>query len=260
MSPRLSALIASAALLAAACGGDSLDQLADGGRGRAVEAASGEVLRLEDGRSVRLAGVDAPGAAQPLGAEAQAALDRLVRGRTIHLLHGGGERADAYGRPLAQVRVSRGRRWVQGALLDAGLARVRTTAGEASLASEMLQREARARARGRGLWAHPAYRVRLPEEVSADETGFLVVEGRVRRTAQVGDRVFLDFGADRRRDFSVEIPRRARADFEAAGLGLDALHGRLLRVRGAVKPSGFGPVMRVDHPEQIEILGTGPDR
>lgn len=246
------ALLALAAALATGCGGDGLDRLADGGRAEAVEALSGEVLRLDDGRTVRLAGIEAPGGSEAFAAEAREALGALAGGRTVSLLHGG-ERIDAYGRPFAHVRVHHRRRWVQGALLDAGLVRVRTTPGEAALAAEMLRREAQARARRRGLWADPSYRVRLPGEVEPDAPGFLIVEGRVRRLERVGGRVFLDFGADRR-GFSVETPRRALADLEAAGVGVDSLPGGLVRVRGTVRPSRFGPVMRVDHPEQIERL------
>jgi len=243
MWPSRLVLAASAALLVA-CGGDRLDRLADGGQGRAVEALSGEVLRLEDGRRVRLAGIDAPTPA------AEAALERWAAGRRVALLHGG-ERTDAYGRALAHVRVLEGRRWLQGELLDAGLARVRTTPGEAALAREMLAREARARARRRGLWAESAYGVRLPAE--AEPGGFQIVEGRVRRAERVRDSAYLDFEAGRH-GFSVRIPRRALRDFGAAGLPLESLRGRLVRVRGAVGASRFGPVMQVDHPEQIELL------
>ncbi len=165
----------------AACGGDGLDRLADGGRGRVADALSGEVLLLEDGREVRLAGLHAPGEA------AERALGALTEGREVSLLHGG-ERVDPYGRVAAHVRLTRSRRWVQRALLDDGLARVRTTREEAALAAEMLQREARARAQGRGLWADAAQRVRLPAEVSAGTTGFLIVEGRVRGTDRTRDR------------------------------------------------------------------------
>lgn len=239
-------LLAALAGLASACGGDDLDRLADGGRGRVAQAMSGETLRLEDGRTVRLAGVDAP---SPM---ARAALQDLAAGREVALLHGG-ERLDGYGRVVAHVRLSHGRRWLQGALLDAGHARVRTVAGDTSLAPEMLRREAAARSRERGLWSAREHRVRLPEEVASDPAGFLIVEGRVGRLERLGDRLFLDFG-EGRRGFSVEIPRRALPDFEAAGLEVETLRGRLIRVRGYVRPTRFGPTMHVDHPEQIERL------
>jgi len=200
------------------------------------------VLRLDDGREVRLAGVDAP------AAEARALADRLVKGRRVALLQGGAS-ADPYGRPLVQVRTLGERRWLQGALVEAGQARVRTTAESAALAPELLEREARARARKRGLWGDSAYRVRIPEEAAGG--GFMIVEGRVLRAERRADSLFLDFEAGPE-GFSVRIPRRRLADFEAAGLEGAALEGRLLRVRGVVRATRFGPTLLVDHPEQIE--------
>lgn len=229
----------------AACGGEGLDRLADGGRAQATRALSGEVVQLQDGGAVRLAGVEVAGPA------AEARLDELVRGRELALLQGGGG-PDAYGRPVAHLRRLGDRRWIQGVLLEEGLARVRTTQDQAVLAREMLRREARARVRNRGLWADPAFRVRLPGEVGRDARGFLIVEGRVVRIERRPQGVDLKFGpgAD---GFVVQIPRPYLRDMESLG-DLDDLQGRLVRARGVVQPTLSGPVMRVDHPEQIEVL------
>ena len=64
-------------------------------------------------------------------------------------------------------------------MLEAGDARVRTWADNRALARPMLDAEARARLKGRGLWALPAYQVRLPDEAAARPFGFQLVEGRV---------------------------------------------------------------------------------
>lgn len=162
-------------LVLAACGGDPLDRLAEGGRGRVEAALAGGLVRLEDGSVVRLAGVDVPGRGEPGWAEARAELGRVTEGRAVSLLHGGA-RQDGFGRTVAHVRTAAGRRWVQGELLDAGVARVRTAAGDRALAREMLEREARARIAGRGLWASEGWRVRLAGEA---EPGFALVEGRI---------------------------------------------------------------------------------
>lgn len=143
-----------------------------------------------------------------------------------------------------------GRRWAQGELLSAGLARVRTTPEDRALAAEMLRLEARARVERRGLWREPAWRVRLPHEV---EAGFVLVEGRVRRTTRTGRGVRLEFGAARG-DLAAEIPRAALAEFQAAGREPAAMQGRLLRLRGVARPTRWGPTIHLDHPEQLEPL------
>jgi hypothetical protein len=176
----------------------------------------------------------------------------LAVGREVELLQGGAQ-ADAYGRTLAQVRAVPSRRWMEGEMLAAGAARVRTYRDNRALAGAMLAQEAQARRAGRGLWALPAYRVRLPQEVGPDARGLLVVEGRVARADPAGGGVRLLL-ADAGPPVAVEMDARAWPDFDAAGLDPATLVGRLVRVRGAAD----GPRLRLDHPEQLELLSE-PD-
>ena len=50
------------------------------------------------------------------------------------------------------------------------------------------------------------------------------------------------------------IAPRDRLLFEREGIDLEALEGRVVRVRGWVE-SWNGPMIKVTHPEQIEVLG-----
>jgi endonuclease YncB( thermonuclease family) len=242
--------------LLSACGPDlALDALAPGGHGRVAGTPAGDALVLAGGGQVRLAGVEAPKGDEPYAAESRAALSRLALGREVELLQGGA-REDAYGRTLAQVRDTRRRLWLQGALLRDGAVRVRTYADDRAMAAPMLLAEARARAAHRGLWALPAYRVRLPQEVAQDQRGLVVLEGRVRSVLRDGGRLRLDF-VEAPAGLAAEIPRTAWDAFAAAGLAPQALAGRLLRLRGGVRPSGGGrPVLWLDHPEQVERLAA----
>jgi endonuclease YncB( thermonuclease family) len=231
------------------CGDGALDRLASGQRARVAEVAAGDLLVLEDGRRVKLAGVEAPKGDAPYAEPARAALARLVAGRQVELLYGGA-RQDPFGRVLAQVRTVPGRRWVEGALLDQGAVRVRTYADNRALAGAMLAHEAAARTKARGLWRLDAYRVRLPREVPPDAGGLQIVEGRVWRSGRTRGLAYLDFGPDWRETVSVEIPREALADFRSAGLDPLALEGRLIRVRAPLRAGR----LEVDHPEAIELL------
>jgi hypothetical protein len=179
--------------------------------------------------------------------EARAALAGLTEGRAVSMLHGG-TRVDGFGRTVAHLRTSERRRWVQGALLDAGLARVRTAYDDRALAREMLEREARARSTRRGLWASNAWRVRLPDEAP---TGFALVEGRLAATPSAGFTPRLAF---QRGGLALELAPRTASDMTAAGLSPERLGGRLVRVRGTVRPGRIGPTLRIDHPEQVELL------
>jgi endonuclease YncB( thermonuclease family) len=243
-------VISLTALLFAGCGRDpGLDGLADGGRGVVAEAIAGDALVLTDGRRVRLAGVEAPHGADPYAVAAREALQSLAKGREVQLLHGGA-RTDPYGRLLAQLRDRKSRAWLQGTLLEAGAVRERTYPDNRALARAMQTAEARARIARRGLWALPDYRVRLPQELGEGDSGFALVEGRAARVVRSGRSLFIDFETGAGRPLSTETPLLVEPDFAAAGIDFTRLRGRLIRVRGSLYRSRI----RLDHPEQVELL------
>ena len=233
MRRRLAAMTGAFVLAAilASCGGPGVDQLAAGPRGVVAEVRSGDAVVLRGGQVVRLAGVEAPKGADPFAAQARDALASLVLGREVQLMYGGA-RQDAYGRALAHLKLTKGGAWVEKALLEAGDARVRTYADNRALARPMLDAEARARLEGRGLWALPAYQVRLPDEAAARPFGFQVVEGRVVSAAERDGALRLDL----ERWVEAEVPREARAAFASSGVVLADLPGRLVRLRGSMRP------------------------
>ena len=239
------------ALLLGGCGDSvELDRLSAGAHAQVASAVSGDTLKLTTGAELRLAGIEAPHDSEPYARESRALLQSLAAGRDIERLYGGAH-ADPTGREVAQARLSRGRRWLEGELLRAGAARVRTFADNRALASRMLDIEAGARRAKRGLWASPAYQVRLPEEVAQGAEDFEVVEGRVARVGRTGATTYLDFSQDWRRGLSVHIPRSAVDDFDLANRSLSGLQGRLIRVRGLVRD---GRTLWLDHPEALEVL------
>ena len=221
-----------------------------------AEVLAGDLLRLSDGRAVRLAGIRVPAAeaeqagAQPIAQQARAELIRLLDGQTFRLALA--EVAyDRYGRVVAHLERSDGL-WLQGALLEQGLAQVQTRPGAAARAAEMLALEQAARAAGRGLWAEPAF---MPQDAGAlrDGTGrFRIVRGRVLRVGRTESHLYLNFGDDWRVDFTVRV-RRAELDDAFAGADLEKLAGRLVEVRGVVLEAG-GPLIELSHPEQMQVL------
>lgn len=237
--------------------------LEDGGSFTVAEIIDGDTLVLDDGRQVRLVGIQAPKLplgrpgfeAWPLAEEARAALEGLTRGRTVRLGYGG-RRVDRHGRVLAHLFRADGL-WVQGEMLAAGLARTYSFADNRALVAEMLQREGAARAAQAGIWAHRWYRIRSAEELAADPwadlDSFQLVEGLVRDAAVVRNRGYLNFGDDWKTDFTVAIDAASLRLFEAAGLPPTYYEGRRIRVRGWLE-SFNGPSIDVTHPEQIEVL------
>ena len=228
---------------------------------QAVTVVDGDTLLLEDGSEVRLVGIQAPKlplgrpgfTAWPLAEAAKAALTELAQGRRLGLAFTG-RRLDRHGRQLAHLVRSEDSLWIQGELLRRGLARVYSFADNRVLIPEMLALEREARAAGLGIWAEAFYALRSPDDAGRHIGSFQVVEGRVLDAARVRGRVYLNFGADWKTDFTVSVSARSWKLFESAGLALEDYRGRRLRARGWLK-SFNGPMIVATHPEQLEILG-----
>lgn len=220
-----------------------------------AEVLGGGALRLTDGRKVLLSGIDAPrldarDGPAPFAAEAKAALARLVEGRSVTL--GGAGKPSKSGWLRAQLFAGSGV-WVQGELVSNGFARVRTFPDQRDCAGQLLAREAKARTSKKGLWAMPDYAIRSSDNAGKSSGKFGLVEGVVAQSANVGGRIFLNFGEDYKTDFTVSVKPESVKLFADAGLNLEALEGKRLRVRGYVRERN-GPTIDAAIPEQIELI------
>ncbi len=253
---------------------DSLHLLPQSGQVAGV--IDGRTVRLTDGREIRLIGLDVP--QPPLGSipqqsvamddvgvrqdpqqaddnflahAARSALETMLLGKTVTLRFSQ-QPMDRYGRWLAHVIRDDGL-WIQGALLSDGWGWVHSFRDNRARIGEMLALEAVARRNKSGIWADPAYRV-LTATTAREAMGrFALIEGRVHQVAVVRGTTFLNFGHNWREDFTIRITNRDRRRFEAAGYSMSDYQGRRVRVRGMVE-SWNGPMIRIDHPERIEIL------
>jgi hypothetical protein len=95
--------------------------------------------------------------------------------------------------------------------------------------------------------------VRGDEEAGRHTDSFQIVEGRVLKAAQARGILYLNFGRDIRRDFTIGLDRAALRAFRRAGRDPRALAGKRVRVRGWVLWRG-GPYIGATHPEQVEVL------
>ncbi|MEQ8734157.1 MAG: thermonuclease family protein [Rhodospirillaceae bacterium] len=231
------------------------------GQGIADIVIDGDTLQLTDGREVRLTGIQAPklplGRADfrewPLAQVAKQALEDLTAGQPIKLyVDGNGQ--DRYGRVLAQA-VREDRLWLQGEMVRRGLARVYTFSDNRSMAAALLLKESEAREEGLGIWSLAYYAVRdsEPENLERYFGTFQLIEGTVVEAARVRGRVYLNFGADYRTDFTASLDRQSDRLFQQSDLDPLTFKGQRLRVRGWVKDFN-GPLIDITHPEQIEIL------
>ena len=233
-------------------------------RGVVSAVIDGDTVVLESGAEVRLVGIQAPKLALgragfrdwPLAAQARKALETLVLGAPVKLVYGG-RRVDRHRRLLAHLEREPAPQhtalWVQGEMLRRGLARVYTFPDNRSRAARMLALEREARAARRGIWRLRYYRILGPEETRRYIGSFRLVEGRVLDAAVVRGKGFLNFGPDWRTDFTVSVARKYRRRFRRAGIDIEALAGRRVRVRGWLAWQN-GPMIEATHPEQLEAI------
>jgi endonuclease YncB( thermonuclease family) len=207
----------------------------------------GRSFILEDGREVRLAGIEvplppAPGESGPkavAGLAARAALESILADRMVELYQNGTV-GDRYGRSLALVSV------------DSRACRRVSAIG---LARRSLAQERAARAAKLGLWSGPYYVV-LPADNAAElatERGrFTVVEGKVWSVRESGGTIYINFGRRWTQALTVTISKRDESAFAAAGVEPKKLEARRVRVRGWIEERN-GPRIEATRPEQIEL-------
>jgi micrococcal nuclease len=237
----------------------------DGGTSLLAEIRGGDTLILQDGRSVRLAGVLLPrrtgeGTIASHSREAaEKALAELVAGEMVELRLDA-RRRDRYGRVLAQLFVTKdGKRvWVQEQLVSAGLARVMSSRENRICVPDLLSAERTARETGQGSWRTGLFSIKqaASEDIlSGLAQSYEIIEGRVENVAEVRGRIYVNFGKNWRRDFTVNVSSDAAKLF-AEQSAVTGLRGRLVRVRGWIENVN-GPSISLTHPEQLEILENG---
>jgi endonuclease YncB( thermonuclease family) len=224
------------------------------GEGRVAAVIDARTFRLQDGREIRLAGIETIMSGNA-ATNAAPALTAIVAGRDV-TLSGEDDTPDRYGRQPAFAFLDGSDTPVQGVLLAQGEALVSGAVTGKDCAAALLAAEAEARRAKRGIWADPSAikNAESPGDILAGIGRFTVVEGRVLSVRQAGATTYLNFGRNWTRDFAVTISRRMSGAFEASGMSLKSLENRRIRIRGWVEARG-GPRIELLRLGQIELVG-----
>ena len=222
------------------------------GEGRVAAIIDARSFQLEDGREIRLAGIELVTAEK---SKETSALAALIAGREV-TLRGQDDTPDRYGRQPAFVYLGSSGTPVQAALLAQGEALASVDVADRDCALALASAEAEGRNAKQGIWAGPSAikNAESPGDILAGIGRFTIVEGKVLSVRQAGATTYLNFGRNWTRDFAVTISRRMLPAFEAAGVSLKSLENRRIRVRGWVE-SRLGPRIEALHVGQIELLG-----
>lgn len=214
----------------------------------------GDTFFTTDRREVDLAGVLGPGSGGERTPRVQAdagrgALQAALEAGPVVLAVSG--TPDRYGRIKAQVFVSG--TWLQAQLLSQGLVRAAPDLASAPCTPALLAIENRAREARAGHWGDGVFAVRTPDGLWGTTGTFAIIEGRVQTAAVVRSRVYLNFGADWRQDFTATIAPEDKRAFSRPRVDWRALQGKRVRVRGWLE-SYNGPMISLHAPGQIEFL------
>ena len=232
------------------------------GAGKVSAIVDGRSFLLDDGREVRLPGIEVPlpplaGETDPhamAGNAARETLAIMLVGEEVEL-RAVARASDRYSRILAHAYYTHqgSQKSAAHELLVKGFARVSSEAGEC--AAELLASERPARESKLGLWAEPYYGIVGAErftELLAERGHFTVVEGKVLSVRESGGTIYVNFGRRWSEALTVTIWKRNERNFAAAGLDPKRLENRRVRVRGWIEERN-GPRIEALRPEQIEI-------
>lgn len=221
-------------------------------------------VRLQDGRIVQLAGIEIPDnhTANP-GAISNKAYDLLKtmlekKQATLYQTKDEGDgRRNRMGHYLGHLETHEGRFWVQGALLVNGLARIQPGPVNTEMAQFMMIYETEAMEKKRGLWASDDFGVLTPETAETAMNDWAIVEGKITKTGMSNNIVFLNFGDDWRRDFTIGVEGDARRQMGRKNIDLQSLGGKRVRVHGWVENYN-GPYIKLSNAVWLEILPDKP--
>jgi len=231
--------------------------------GLRVEAVNERLeVTLEDGRLLRLAGIERP-RATPTHPDRPAQTRDPLRAWLmkpglrvdLELLAAAPDRWNRLPARLFAPGGDGSSQSVAEALVEAGLARVEIDPLARPCLRPLLALEAKVRREGLGLWRDPAFAV----APAADRVGLAaragevsLVEGMVSGVGATASRTYVNFGPIRTIDFAATVGRNNLAAFEKSGVILAQLSGKVVRVRGLLETQ-FGPQIELADPEAIEL-------
>jgi micrococcal nuclease len=222
---------------------------------RAAAVPDARSIMLDDGRTLRVAGIESFALLAGEADEAEEALrDRLtaiVSGMPLRVQLTSVD-PDRYGR-LAALIASLDGATVQETLAREGLAIAFSTDAPLPCFDRILAAEEEARREVRGFWTRGTLPEARPWALQPLVGRFAIFEGVVISVGNRRATTYLNFGTWWQEDVTVEIAAEDRDRFGGEA-PLAALMGQRVRIRGFLEDKA-GPMVAVQSPMQIEVLG-----
>ncbi len=227
-----------------------------------TRASDGDTLKLEDGSSVRVLGINAPEIThgqkpgQPMGRKSLSAAQSFIDASDGKVrLTFEREKRDHYGRLLAHVYDSRGRS-LAAAQLRMGMALQIAVPPNTAQMNCLLAAEQEARQKSLGIWRDNYWQPLSTLSLRGDETGFRLVRGRITKV-DINSAVWLEFEGQL-------VAKVAKKDWPLFGYRQQdwlALKGKSVELRGWIRSQKsrrsqqFKPlVMQLRSPSSMKVI------
>jgi len=218
---------------------------------RVAYVHDGDTLKLQDGRKIRLIGINTPEVsrknrpAQAFAYQARDALRQLVKQTDFKVsLSFGVDRQDKYNRTLAHLYLADGTN-IQARLIELGLATAFTTPPNDRQADCYRHTEAVAIKSSRGIWSLDEYGIKASTQLTRHDRGFRRIQGRVERIKQSKKALWIHMLGEVR----IRIDATDLYNFDV--YSLQQLEGKKIRVRGWLHAKKKGHFMMLRHPSSL---------
>ncbi len=212
----------------------------------------GDTLQLDDGRRLRLIGINAPErgkngqAAEPLAAQARHMLQTLASPGSHLRLRWGKEKKDRYGRLLAHAFNADGRN-LNASLLSAGMAAAIQIPPNLWAYQCYLEAEKNAHKQQFGIWGRSYFAPLDANRLATGVHGFHFIRGRLSRIGKSKTALWLNLG----KHFALRIRKKELVYF--AKIHFDQLIGSELTARGWIYAYRGQWRMNLHHPASLAI-------
>jgi len=224
-----------------------------------VNVIDGDTVELQDGRHVRIIGINTPEKrrnetpAEPLAKQATSSLKAIINKNNRQLqLRLGEEFRDRYGRTLAHLFLPNGDN-LTALLLRQGMGLSISIPPNLNYQDCYQAAEHYARQLNRGIWSNPYFNIRSTATLSKHDTGFLRVQGVVSRLGESNDALWFNLGTG----FAVRLPKDKLQYFSKWPSPLpNHLKDKLITLRGWVYYVQKRNELRINlyHPNMIESI------
>jgi hypothetical protein len=224
-------------------------------------------VQLENGQVFILDNIRIP---VPYEQSARELLTDIITGKTVGFyanktlpIEG---QADEHGNEKIHAVLEDGT-WVQQKMVEAGLAWADSGPNNRDCVANLYKAEIVARAKKKGFWAAPDYKIHDANHVNGTLGTFILFEGLPKVYRSYGEWDYFGFGygqSQTQRSFTIGLKREDAYRFQSFAVdstrhgfsAADMAHTRM-RIRGWVETLNYGnggqtPMIRLTHPEQIE--------